>query len=98
MQVTYSAHLIFRDLNPLVQSPASQDNDGFPAALEPEGSLRCPQEFEIGPYLNTFKDGITSSSYLTEKGARGSVLGGGTMLQGGRSRVRFPDEVIGFFN
>jgi hypothetical protein len=37
MQVAYSAHLTFCDLNPLVQSPASQDNEGFPTALEPKG-------------------------------------------------------------
>jgi hypothetical protein len=31
-------------------------------------------------------------------GARCIVIGWGTMLQAGRSRVQFPDEVIGFFN
>jgi hypothetical protein len=34
--------------------------------------------------------------YWAWKGARGSVVGWGTMLQVGRSQVRFPDEVIGF--
>jgi hypothetical protein len=29
---------------------------------------------------------------------RGSVVGRGTMLQAGRSRVRFTNEVIGIFN
>jgi hypothetical protein len=33
MQVTYSAHRIFHDLNPLVQSPASQDNEGLASLL-----------------------------------------------------------------
>jgi hypothetical protein len=31
-------------------------------------------------------------------GARGSVVGWGTMLQAGRSRVRFPMRSLGFFN
>jgi hypothetical protein len=31
-------------------------------------------------------------------GAHGSVVGWGTMLQAGRSRIRIPGEVIGFFN
>jgi len=31
-------------------------------------------------------------------GARGSALGWGTALQAGRSRVRFPDCVIGMFH
>jgi hypothetical protein len=34
---------------------------------------------------------------LSNKGARGSVVGRGTMLQAGRSPVRIPDEVV-FFN
>jgi hypothetical protein len=35
--------------------------------------------------------------HLYVTGARGSVLGSGTMLYAGRSRVQFPNEVIGFF-
>jgi hypothetical protein len=31
-------------------------------------------------------------------GARGSVVGRGTMLQDGRSRVRFPIKSLEFFN
>jgi hypothetical protein len=31
-------------------------------------------------------------------GAHGSVVGCGTVLQAGMSRVRFPNQVIGFFN
>jgi hypothetical protein len=32
------------------------------------------------------------------RGARGSIVGSGTMLQAERSRDSFPDEAIGFSN
>jgi hypothetical protein len=35
---------------------------------------------------------------LQIKGAHGSAVGGGTTLQAGRLRVRFPDGVIGIFH
>jgi hypothetical protein len=36
--------------------------------------------------------------FSCRRGARGSIVGWGTMPQIGGSRVRLPDEVIGFFN
>jgi hypothetical protein len=39
----------------------------------------------------------TSSWYNGDKGTRGGVVGGGTALQAGKSRVRFPTISLGVF-
>jgi hypothetical protein len=58
--------------------------------------------FEIQPFLLHIRFGnchfmLTITSVLqTELGARGSVVGSGTMLQAGRSRVRFPMRSLDF--
>jgi hypothetical protein len=51
--------------------------------------LRIESNFSLMVNQNT--------SYTTSQGARGSVVGWGTVLQAGRSPVRVPDEVD-FFN
>jgi hypothetical protein len=41
---------------------------------------------------------VALSLFSTSTGARGSVVGGGTVLQTRRSRVRFPMRSLDFFN
>jgi hypothetical protein len=49
-----------------------------------EYTLKTSSEFNFGPYR------------FNEKGACGSVVGWGTMIQAGRSRVRFPMRSLDF--
>jgi hypothetical protein len=73
--------------------------------MEPEGSLPCSQEpshsldklcyFTLWVYLAFF---LILIKYYYLVGARSSVVGWGTMLQAGRSRVRFPLRSLDIFN
>jgi hypothetical protein len=66
-----------------------------------ECGLPCSQEsalIELNPVFHISFKNRFNTALISTQGASGSVIGWGTMLQAGLSRVRFPMKSLDFFN